>query len=161
LEEGVKVSMNVFLQKYSTVKVYDADPPLPYMMELIWTHVVVDAARQEAKFAKLRKRQKLPVVLQVEEIVERLRQGFSFRSLDAHATEGTPSVPKRTWVVNALEQYVSIKEAEWLDAKKEAIRVFFQRHEDSLGHFITGFCQSRDETQGPRERQQPLPFPDD
>ena len=95
LEEGKKVPMKVFLEKYSTVKLYDAEPPLPYLMELIWTQVVVDAARLTPGFGKLRKRQKLPIDLKVEEIVQRLREGFSFQSIDAHATDGSPSFPKR------------------------------------------------------------------
>ncbi|MCX7427638.1 MAG: hypothetical protein NTW96_18660 [Planctomycetia bacterium] len=161
LEEGVKVPMTVLLEKYSTVKLYDAEPPLPYMMDLIWTHVVVDAARQEPKFSRLHKRHKLPVVLQVESIVERLREEFSCRSISAHASCGTPSVPKKTWIVNALEQFVSMKEAEWIDAKKEGIRVFFQRIEDSLDHFIASSCRSPDDEKGPPDQQPLLQFPDD
>lgn len=156
LEEGVKVPMAVLLKKYSTVKLYDAEPPLPYMMELIWTHVVVDTARREPKFSKLHKGHKLPVVLQVESIVKTLREEFSCRSIGAHASHGTPSVPKKTWIVNALEHFVSMKEAKWIDAKKEAICVFFQRIEGSLDHFIASSCQS------PEDEQQPLlPFPED
>ncbi len=162
LEDGVKVPMKVLLEKYSTVKLYDAVPPVPYMMELIWTHVVVEAVRQEPKFAKLHKRHKLPVVLEVAGIVDKLREGFSFRSLDVHATDGSPSLPKKLWVTDALEQYVSIKQAEWIDAKKEQVRVFFQRIDDPLSYFIAGYCRSlEDEKKGPAEQQQALPFPDD
>jgi hypothetical protein len=136
LEEGVSVPMDVFVVKYSTVKLYDVEPPLPYMLELIWTNIVVNAARALPKFETLRRKQKLPVVLDVDDIVEQLRSGFSFRSVRGAEHATGPAVPAKQWVVRALEQLTALGEAEWIDATKATIQVFFQKYDDVLEHFI-------------------------
>jgi hypothetical protein len=160
LEDGTKVPMKVMVAKYSTVKIYDAKPPLPYMIELIWSHVALDSARRDAKFPKLRKRQKVPVLLDVDDIVARLREGFTFRSLDVHASEGTPAMPQRSWVLNAIEMLISLNEAEWIDATRKSVRVFFQMYEDALDHFVKG-CVQRNGDSGPTEAQLSLQFPEE
>jgi hypothetical protein len=155
LEDGSKVPMRVLVTKYSTVKIYDAQPPLPYMIDLIWSQVVLEAARVDPKFPKLKKRQKLPVVLDVDEIVQKLREGFTFRAIAANASDGSPAMPPTQWVKRALEQMVSSKDAEWIDATKTAVRIFFQKYEDALDHFIKA-CLSREGQS--TETQRPLPF---
>jgi hypothetical protein len=160
LEDGTKVPMKVLVEKYSTVKIYDAEPPLPYMMDLIWSHVVLEAARVDPKFPKLRKRQKLPVVLDVDEIVQKLREGFTFRAIAANASDGSPAMPHSQWVKKALEQMVSSKDAEWIDATKTAVRILFQMYEDALDHFIKA-CLPRDgKPAAPQDTQRSLPFTD-
>ena len=141
LVDGTKVPMKVLLDRYSTIKLYDAEPPLPYMINLIWSQIVLDSARGDPRFRKLRKKHKLPVVLDVNEILTRLRVGFTFRSLDANADEGSPETAHKSWVVKALEKLVNLREAEWIDATKESIRVLFQQYEDPLRHFVVACVQ--------------------
>jgi hypothetical protein len=136
LEEGVPVPMDVFVVKYSTVKLYDAEPPLPYMLQLIWDNVVVSAARSLPKFETLRRKQKLPVVLEVDDIVDQLRSGFSFRSVQGVQHAAGPAVPAKAWVVRALEQLIALGEAEWVEPTEAAIQIFFQRYDAVLEHFI-------------------------
>lgn len=121
LENGKKVPMQKLLDKYATVKLYDAKPPLPYMMDLIWTNVVIDMARECPKFSKLTKRQKLSVEVAIDDIVQRLRDGFTFRSLNANAGDGAPSIPHRGWVVDACEQMVSAGD---VNGSRRAKRIF-------------------------------------
>lgn len=160
LEDGTKVPMKVLVERYSTVKIYDAEPPLPYMIHLIWSHVVLEAARVDPKFPKLRKRWKLPIVLNVDEIVQKLREGFTFRSIAANASAGSPAMPRTQWVKNALEQMVSSKDAQWIDATKSAVRVFFQEFDDILGHFIKACIPREGKLPTPVDTQRPLPFTD-
>lgn len=70
LKYGVQVPMEVFIGIYSTIKLYDDKPPLPYLLELIWTHVVLERARESEQYIKLRKNQKMEVDLEVETIIE-------------------------------------------------------------------------------------------
>src|SRR5262249_45297369 len=128
----------------------------PYLMELIWSQVVLDRARSDPKFAKLKRRQKLTVVLELTEIVEALQTGFTFRSLDVHVADGAPATPHRNWVTRAMEQFVALGEAEWLDATKESVRVFFQKYDDALAHFV-GQCAR---APGVSVTQLPLEFPE-
>lgn len=158
LVDGTKVPMEVLLDRYSTIKLYDAEPPLPYMIELIWTQIVLDNARTDPRFRKLRKKQKLPVVLDVTEILNRLRAGFTFRSLDANAAEGSPETAHKSWVVKALEKLVNLREAEWIDATKVSIRVLFQQYEDPLRHFVVACVQGPQEPPEPQSNQQQFAF---
>jgi hypothetical protein len=136
LEEGVSVPMDVFVVKYSTVKLYDVEPPLPYMLQLVWDNIVVSAARVMPRFETLKRRQKLPVVLNVQDIVEQLTSGFSLRSVQGVEHADGPALPARPWVIRALEQLIAFGEAEWADAGKGTITVFFQKYDDVLEHFI-------------------------
>ena len=160
LEDGTKVPMKVLVDRYSTVKIYDAEPPLPYMSNLIWSYVVHELARDAPKYNKLRKRQKLPVLLDVDEIIRRLREGFTFRSIAIHASDGTPTMPYPKWVQNGLELMVANGDAEWIDATKTSIRVFFQMLEDPLDHFIKACITRDDAPPSSNSGQLPLPFSD-
>ncbi|MFQ5814735.1 MAG: hypothetical protein ACE5I2_16275, partial [Anaerolineae bacterium] len=45
LSLGISVPVRVFVTEYSTTKLYDAEPPVAYLAELIWVHVVIPHAR--------------------------------------------------------------------------------------------------------------------
>ena len=136
LENGVQVPMEVFVKIYSTIKIYDSKPPLPYLIELIWANVVLRCASEYPKFEKLKKKQKIDVVLEIDSIVEELHQGFSFRMLHGDNNERQPKIPKKEWVLCACEQLVKLNEASWVDSTKKTIKVFFRKYDDVLDHFI-------------------------
>jgi hypothetical protein len=94
----------------------------------------------------------LPVILKVDDIVEQLRSGFSFRSVQGVGHAG-PAVPAKPWVVRALEQLIALGEAKWVDATKDAIQVSFQKYDDVLEHFIDACSRAAQEG---TDRQQRL-----
>ncbi len=145
LENGVQVPMLVFVKTYSTIKIYDSEPPLPYLIELIWTNVVLRDASENVKFEKLKKNQKIDVVLEINSIVEELHRGFSFRVLHGDNNERQPKIPKKDWVLRACEKLVEINEASWVDSAKSTVNVFFRKYDDVLGHFIEA-CSRKVET---------------
>ena len=136
LTDGVSVPMEVFIKTYSTIKFYDSEPPLPYLIELIWTNVVLRAASEDAKFEKLKRNQKIDIMLGIDSIIEELHQGFSFRMLHGDNNERQPKIPKREWVMRACEQLVKLNEASWVDSTRKTIKIFFRKYDDVLGHFI-------------------------
>ena len=136
LTDGVSVPMEVFIKTYSTIKIYDSEPPFPYLIELIWTNVVLRRASEDSKFEKLKRNQKIDVILEIDNIIEDLHQEFSFRSLYGDNHDRQPKIPKKEWVVRACEHLVKSNEATWIDSTKTAIKVFFRRYDDTLGHFI-------------------------
>ncbi len=144
LTDGVSVPMEVFIKTYSTIKFYDVEPPLPYLIELIWTNVVLRVASEAAKFEKLRRNQKIDVMLGIDSIIEELHQGFSFRILHGN-NERQPKIPKKEWVMRACEKLVELNEASWVDLTKKTINVFFRKYDDVLGHFIE-LCSKNVET---------------
>jgi hypothetical protein len=137
LTDGVSVPMEIFIKEYSTIKIYDGKPPIPYLMELIWTNVVLPAAFEDQKFEKLRKNQKIEVILKVDKIIEELYQGFSFFSLCRDSSERQPMIPRGEWVLEACEQFIKSNEAIWEDSDKSIIKFFFRRYDDVLSHFIS------------------------
>jgi hypothetical protein len=135
LGNGVAVPMDIFVGIYSMVKLCDAPPPLPYLLELIWTHVVLDAVSDKPQFQTLRRNQKLEVTLEIDNIVVALSDGFSFKRL-CDGMDRQPKSPKTEWVIEACEKLVEIDEAEWVDPQKTEIKIFFRKYEDIQSHFV-------------------------
>jgi hypothetical protein len=135
LELGVPVPMNALLSIYSTIKIYDSQPPLPLMLELIWTNVVLNKAIENPKFPSLTKRQKIEVILDIDEIVDKLYNEFSFKILHGNNTENQLKVPQKEWIVEACEKLIKFKEAKWSNSSKTQIVFFFKKYQKVLEHF--------------------------
>jgi hypothetical protein len=123
LRRGVPVPMAVFVSVYSTVKIYDAEPPLPYMAQLIWEHVIVPRASDSPRFRALHRNQKLEVKLTVDEIADELGRGFSFQVLCPESTERQPQVPRRAWCVRACDALVAGGMARWNGEDRKSTRL--------------------------------------
>lgn len=136
LRLGVQVPMDVLLRKYPTVELYDGPPPLPLLMQLIWAHVVTPKAAAKGSFRALRKRQKLELDLEIEEMVSVLRKGFSFASFLGYQEGLDCPVPAREWVVGACEKFIEGGDALWLSVGKTTVRFLFQKHDDVLDHCL-------------------------
>lgn len=136
LADGVSVPMEVFVGVYSEVKIYDSKPPLPYLLELMWTYVVLPHASDDPRFERLHKKQKIEVLLTIDEIVDELHQGFSFHRLHGDDSEFQPKIPKKEWIRDACEQLVNSKDASWVDSDKKSIKFLFRRYDQTLEHFI-------------------------
>jgi hypothetical protein len=135
LTDGVPVPLSVLLEIYSKVKLYDAEPPLPYLMELIWTNVVTLKASENEKFGRLRKNQRLDVEFTVDEITTALHQGYSFHSLSGVEGNNGPQIPKKEWVLSACKRFVQAGDADWTN-EKVGIVFHFRRYQDVLQHFL-------------------------
>jgi hypothetical protein len=136
LKDGVPVPMDVFVKIYSTIKIYDDEPPLPYLMQLIWEHVVLSKAKKSGRLEKLRKNQKIDVEMEIEFIIEELYRGFSFRMLYDKESDRQPKIPKREWILRACKKFVEMEEAKWVEQGRTAITFFFRQYDDVLTHFI-------------------------
>lgn len=148
LGDGVQVPMSELLDVYSKVKLYDAEPPLPYLMQIIWEHVVTLKASESEKFQHLRKNQKLDVKFTVDEITTVLREGYSFHAVcGANANDG-PQIPKRDWVVKACKEFVQASDATWTDEKTGGLVFHVRRYPDVLEHFLE---KTTDSIAGPRQ----------
>lgn len=147
LETGIQVPMLVLTRAYSEIKVYDSEPPLAYLLHLIWEHIVNAKASEDAKYAGLRKRQKIMVELSVSEVVDELHEKFSFHQLHKHTSERQPKIPKQEWVQRAFERLVKAGDAEWVDRGQGKLVAKFVRFEDVLAHFVQ-ICASDEDARG-------------
>lgn len=152
LEEGIQIPMKIFVQTYSTYKIYDAKPPLPYLLDIIWTHIITLKASDNPKFRHLRKNQKIEIELEVSEITELLYKQFSFVQFPTDENtlagyfEKQPKYPKQSWVHKACERLVKSGDATWVDEKKEQIRFKFKRRDNVFNYFVE-ICLSDDKDQ--------------
>jgi hypothetical protein len=137
LRQGVPVPMSVRVDVYSTIKLYDSEPPLPYMAQLIWENLVAPRAFDNPTFPRLRKNQKVEVTLTVDEIVDGLHKGFSFHVLCPGEADRQPRVPRKAWCVRACEALVAGGSAKWTDPdSKEAITVYFRKVDNVLEYML-------------------------
>lgn len=137
LQEGVPVPMAILIFNYAAVKLYDDKPEVPYLMYLIWNFVVLDKASELEQYRTLRKNQKLEIVIDIDEIVETLRFGYSFRLLNSEHAEMQPQIPKKVWVKEACQKFVEWNEAKWNDTEKSTLTFrAHKQYEDTLKHFI-------------------------
>lgn len=139
LDIGISIPMSVLLKLYSTIKVYDSKPPLPYTLFLIWEHVVVDKAQRDPKFLKLKRNQKIEITISIHEILNTLQNGFSFQLL---SPDKQPKMPLREWIIEACEFLIKFDMASWIDASKANLKIIFKKYEDVLQHFIELHLQS-------------------
>ncbi|GAB4289245.1 MAG: hypothetical protein Kow0090_01900 [Myxococcota bacterium] len=137
LENGVKIRMDVFesVTEYSKIKIYDSEPPLPYLIMLIWIHIVAPKALEDFHSKKLRKNSKREIELEINDIIEKLHKGFSFYPIFQN-TKRQQRIPHKNWVMNACDKLVELKEAVWVDSLKERIKISFKPYDDVLEHFI-------------------------
>ena len=136
LKYGVPVPMRVLLHEYAKTLLYDARPPLPYLAELIWRHVCTPIASENPKFEHLHKNQKIEVALAIEDIVESLNEGFSFRFWHSQHPDRQPRIPRKEWVKQACQFLVESGEAEWVEGSEETqIIIFYQKYDDPVYHF--------------------------
>lgn len=137
LRLGVPVPMTIYLIQYSTIKLYDAAPPLPYLLELIWTHIVAFKVSNTPGYKMPAKNQKVKVEVTPDEICERLETNFSFHGLQQNHADGRqPKVVEKTWVREACAELVKFGDAKWTDNTKTALIVNFAKRENVLDYFV-------------------------
>lgn len=142
--------MEVLVRLCSTIKLYDDEPPLPYLLQIIWENVVLQKAAESERFEMMRKNQKINIDLEIDAVINELHKGFSFRMLYDNDSERQPKIPKREWILRACDKLVELKEAKWVDRLKTTITIFFRQYENVLHHFIEA-CS--DEVQDDSQRK--------
>ena len=147
LRLGVSVPMQVLVNEYSTVKLYDAMPPLPYLASVIWEHVVVPRASDDPKFRMLNRKQKIEINLTIDDLVEELSEGFSFHSLSPDHPERQPKVPTKDWCRRACDSLVKAGMARWNDVDlRDNITILFTKLDNVLDH-MAEVCKEDDKSE--------------
>lgn len=144
LKSGKQVPMDIFIKIYSTVKIIDFEPPLPYLMNLIWRDVVLNKANQDPRFSKLRRNQKIETDFEIDEIIEQLYKGYSFYCINQSAEQ--PKIPRKGWILKACEQFVKTDEAKWIEENKN-IKFFFKKYDNTQSHFIERCLEEEENNQ--------------
>lgn len=137
---GVKVPMEKLVPLYEKIKLYDAKPPLPYLLHLIWENVIMLRASMDEKFARMRK---YDVNITIDEIVGDLRANYSFKTLNDPEDSDNQEIPKKQWVEEAINALVVFNLAKWSNKTKGECVIKFNKYKDTLEEFIT-LCAKND-----------------
>jgi len=135
LHNGVPVPMTAMLSMFSRSQLYDADPPAPYLANLIWGNVITQLAAEDERYPRLRRNQKIELNISIAEIVDKLSEGFSFAHWHTGYPNRQPKIPRIEWVKKACQLMIDGKEASWNVQDTELI-VNYHKMDDPLEYFI-------------------------
>ena len=135
--QGLYVPYEIYISKYSTIKIYDTEPPLPLLLQLIYD-CVIDKLKGDGKFKKMTKKTKQIVVITSHELTKTLREVYSFKSFHSPTYQnGQPEFPKQEWIKNALDKLFEMGEGNWLDKSSGSFSyVLTQKDGNILDHYI-------------------------
>jgi hypothetical protein len=135
--DGINVAMEIFVKQYSTIKIYDVEPELPVMLQLI-NDCVVDKQVREGKYRKLTRKNTQPVEITVQGITDTLKEVYSFKRLhNVKYNRNQPEFPKTEWVKKAFDKLVDLAEGSWLDKAAGRFNYLLsQKEENILEHYI-------------------------
>ena len=136
LHEGVPVTIEKLMPHYEKIKLYDAKPPLPYLLHLIWENVIMLRASQDEHFKTARK---LTIEITIDEIMEELHRNYSFSQLTADDDTYRPKIPLKPWIVESMNALITFKLAKWKDRTTGECIVYFKKFKETLKTFID-FC---------------------
>lgn len=147
LHDGKQVPLDIIFRKYSSIKISDDKPVVPYLMNLIWAHVVTERASRDAKFVKLTKRSTLRVEVLLSEIQQELYEKFSFAPYHRQIPERQSCYPLTEWINEACQRFVDYGEAVWEGDECKTIIFIFRKYDDVLAHWIEAFVSGQDPAQ--------------
>jgi hypothetical protein len=146
LRRGVAIKYEHLLNfGLSTIKFYDANPPLPYLLEIIWDNILSEKPTEEEYRTNGKK--KIEIITNVDEIVTELKRFAPEQNGDR-----LPEIPKRSWVETALEKLVEIKLAKKIrkEDRHGTYKISFRRKlgkgENSLEIFIDLIAKTMQQT---------------
>jgi hypothetical protein len=111
LRHGIPVPQDILVKVYGDRKFVDSEPPMAYVLQLMWDNVFpsylsefpVDAANKG----------RILLTVKVQKISEDMQNNYGFKVEDARGTE----VPARVWIKKALEHLVIFGMAARVDEK--------------------------------------------
>ncbi|HOX36864.1 MAG TPA: hypothetical protein PL033_02655 [Candidatus Brocadiia bacterium] len=98
----IKYSLVAGNPHFASVKLYDACPPLPYLMVLIHETIVNELTQD--KLLQLREEGRLWVELNVQDFRRKLSSFYG----PGEEGEAVPEIPRANWIHNAMNQFVAM-----------------------------------------------------
>ena len=129
LRESRQISLSLLLAQYHDRKFVDHEPPLPYLLQIIWDYLFTKYAGEVPK-EEDEKPESFSLTITAEKITKDLQEYFGFKS------EGprSPEIPRVTWVRKALDSLVEFKMAEKRDNGEYIIK-YKRTRSDTLRRF--------------------------
>ncbi|HEX3071469.1 MAG TPA: hypothetical protein VHX14_23085 [Thermoanaerobaculia bacterium] len=151
LKEGVAVPIDKVIRTFANVKFYDADPPLPSLLALLWIDYFAPLAAAVAYDENLKA---FPIDVGATAIADELQRAYGSRLLERD--ERSVEFPGTKVVRNALNALVTIKLAMPLPTGTAQYRVLYRQfNDDILLRFASMLKTSAEKV---TEQQATLPF---
>jgi hypothetical protein len=134
------------------VKLYDSEPPLPYMMDLLWNYIFPQYISQN-EFMDAQGKKHLVFETEIDELKTKVREQFTYcENHDARQ----PDIPKIQWIRNAMEKFVSLKYAEKIDQSHTKYRVKYRKLDSPLDIFCKEVIKGRVSKKSSKSTQRTL-----
>jgi len=140
LRNVVQIPLEKILPLYHE-KFYDAKPPVPLMMEVLWTNIFNQIPDEEAFMEAGRKALKIKV--NISDMTIKLRDQFSFERID----DRQPEIPKTEWVKEAMESFILIGYAQKCIDSQDSYWVKYTRRKNILEYFAKKLVSSKNKKQ--------------
>lgn len=159
LRSGKKISLDT-LEDVFSVKLLDHEPPLPYMMGIIWSQIVARRAADMPGYQRCTHKRPLAVPVRVDELTEELHKGFTFNGTHSGDPTHQPKLPPKKWVQRACEAFVAYGMARWDEDDKGRLYILFHKKLiDVYSHFV-GLCSRQPVVKAGDDPKEQLSFDD-
>jgi hypothetical protein len=115
LRESVPIGFEVLIQEYQDRKFVDHEPPLPYLLQVMWDYLFT---RYAAEVPPRADQNYIPLQVRTKKVTEDLQEFFGFRSSGPRS----PEIPRHKWVSRALDALVQFGMAEHRGNESYVIR---------------------------------------
>lgn len=130
LRKGINMPLNRFMPIYK-IKFYDTEPPLPYLMCILWEEIIPQLANDEDLMIK--KGHIIDIEVNCQKITEMLQEQFALR---INHDDRQPDIPKKAWVKKALDKFEELGYAEKKMNSNEDYVVRWQNIRNTIDIFI-------------------------
>jgi hypothetical protein len=157
LEEKMRDPIPIPLEKeeiikaISSIKFYDAEPPIEYAMNVLWMNIFNEICQQEGNPSTK------AITVRCKEITKMLSERYSFDQIDARQ----PKIPREAWIRGALNAFVSIRLAEKdiSDTDKYLIKYSHPRKENMIEFFARKNFEALNKAGKKKTNSNQLEFP--
>jgi hypothetical protein len=133
------------------VRLYDAEPPTPYLMDMIHEWLLQTLTEQETETKAVSGE----VLKRID--LTTLREGISEFYGPGHTGERVPEIPQKKWVKRAVSQFVKKKWASKLDGETETYEFIIKTRINPLDQFVR-IC-AKDQIKDAKSKPKPKPLP--
>ena len=134
--------------RFGHIKLYDAEPPLPLLMQQIHELVFNSLTRKER--LALRERTQVDITLSISKVRQQLAETCG---PGITQVERIPDIPKSQWIRRALQAFIKLGWAEKHKQKRNTFIYHVKKRREPLGQFNKFCAKQRFKKEEEREKQ--------
>lgn len=132
LEDCIPVNTIYLFKKLAKIRFYDAEPHIVLMMSILWDHYISKKPTDEERREFARTNKTMFIRVNVDEAHKDLMEKVGLLQEETLQCE----VPKRDWIVKALDKFVELKHGKKIDSNNYEIKFLrYKNMDDSIKFF--------------------------